>query len=146
MPSRKQRRRELKGRRHEYETVWLDAEGNELDEPPPDAVEEREKREPAKGAATKGKPQRPQRTMRTRVPPAPSWNRAAKRAGLLGIVVFFLFYIAGGKSGNRLGSALGLAVLYTVLFIPFTFVIDRFTYNRYQRQQQGAAKPPTKKR
>ena len=36
MPSRKQRKRVQKGRRHEYETVWVDSEGNELDEPPDD--------------------------------------------------------------------------------------------------------------
>ena len=34
MPTRKQRRRALKERRHEYETVWVDSEGNELAEPP----------------------------------------------------------------------------------------------------------------
>ena len=34
MPTRKQRRRAQKERRHEYETVWVDAEGNELEEPP----------------------------------------------------------------------------------------------------------------
>src|SRR5438067_1310697 len=38
MPTRKQRRRAQKERRHEYETVWVDDEGNELEEPPEDAV------------------------------------------------------------------------------------------------------------
>ena len=38
MPTRKQRRRAVKERRHEYETVWVDGEGNELEEPPEDAA------------------------------------------------------------------------------------------------------------
>src|SRR4051812_49710693 len=31
------RSRALKERRHEYETVWVDSEGNELEEPPEEA-------------------------------------------------------------------------------------------------------------
>jgi succinate dehydrogenase hydrophobic anchor subunit len=50
------------------------------------------------------------------------------------------FYLLGSRSAsNRLASALLITVIYTILFIPFTFVIDRFTYNRWQRraEQQG---------
>jgi len=148
MPTRKQRRRAAKGMRHEYETVWLDADGNELEEPPEEFAGAPEGPRDGKAVAAKGKAARPQPAQRggraTRVPPAPSWNRALKRAGLLGIVVFFLFYIAGGKSGNRELSALALAALYTALFIPFTYVIDRFAYQRWQRRADG--KSPAKKR
>ena len=52
MPTRKQRRRAQKERRHEYETVWVDAEGNELDEPP----EEELAATPAKRDTPKSKP------------------------------------------------------------------------------------------
>ena len=34
MPTRKQKRRELKAQRHDYEFVYVDGEGNELDEVP----------------------------------------------------------------------------------------------------------------
>ena len=37
MPSRKQKRREAKAKRHEYEFVYLDSEGHELEEPPEEA-------------------------------------------------------------------------------------------------------------
>ena len=145
MPTRKQRRRATKERRHEYETVWLDSEGNELEEPPeedatqePHAVRAEKTKTPAK------QQQRGGRAART--PPQPSWNRAFKRAGLLGIAVFFLFYIAGGKGGNKELSALALAALYTALFVPFTYAIDRFAYNRYLQRTAGGTKPPAKKR
>ena len=75
-----------------------------------------------------------------RVPQPPSWQRAAKRAGLLGIVVFFLFSLS--KSHNYPMAAL-LAVIYTALFVPFTFAIDRFAYRRWQARQQ---QQPTTKR
>jgi len=139
MPTRKQRRRAQKERRHEYETVWVDAEGNVLDEPPEELVATtHEKRENGKSKA-KAQPQRGGRA--ARVPPAPSWRRAGKRSLILGGAIFALFYILGSKNGNHnLGTALGLAVLYTALFVPFTYFIDRFAYNRWQRrgEQQGA--------
>jgi hypothetical protein len=144
MPSRKQRRRELKQKRHEYEFVYVDGEGNELEELP-EGFEEEEKKERAparngsKPAAKKQSPARGTRSGRT--PPVPSWNRALKRGGLLGIVVFALFSFTA--KGNW-ASVLPLALLYTVLFVPFTYVIDRFAYKRYQARLEAG--PPVKKR
>src|SRR5581483_4945060 len=125
MPTRKQRRREAKQKRHEYEFVYVDAEGNELDVPPEEleAVSKREQRRNGKAAgddARKGKGR-------------------GQRALLLGVIVFALFYLSGGKGGNRIGGALALAAIYTALFVPFTYAIDRFAYNRWQRREQAAA-------
>lgn len=145
MPTRKQRRRALKERRHEYETVWVDAEGNELEEPP----DELEAAPPEKRNGAKPKPKAaPQRGGRAlREPPAPSWQRAARRSLILGVVVFAFFYLAGSKGQHNLGSALLVSVLYTALFIPFSFMIDRFAHNRWLRRtaQQGQ-KPQARKR
>jgi hypothetical protein len=137
MPSRKQRRRAQKERRHEYETVWVDAEGKELEEPPDDLPAPAEKRQNGKPKAN-AQPQRGGRAVR--VPPPPSWERAARRSLILGAVIFALFYVLGAKNGgSSLASALGLAGLYTLLFIPFTYFLDRFAHNRWQRraEQQG---------
>jgi hypothetical protein len=153
MPTRKQRRREAKQKRHEYEFVYVDAEGNELDEPPEGVDEETKPVARGNGKPTirqqQKKPVQGRGRRAQRVPQPPSWQRAARRALLLGVVVFVLFY-AGGKGGNRIASAAGLAALYTLLFIPFTYVIDRFAYNRWERRQQGVGaatkKPkPTKR-
>jgi hypothetical protein len=139
MPTRKQRRRLQKERRHEYETVWVDSEGNEIDEPPEELVAAA----PEKRA--NGKPQAKAQAQRggrpVRVPPAPSWRRAGKRSLILGGAIFALFFVLGSKNGgHNVGTALGLAALYTALFIPFTYFIDRFAYNRYQRrmEEQGS--------
>jgi hypothetical protein len=143
MPTRKQRRREAKSKRHDYEIVYVDEEGNEV-EPAPEELEaaktERpERRNGAKPAAAGKKPS----TRSGRTPPAPTWRRSFRRAALLGIVVFFLFALgAKGKSGGY-ASAAGLAVLYTALFVPFTYAIDRFAYRRWEARQSGAG--PTKK-
>jgi hypothetical protein len=145
MPTRKQRRRALKERRHEYETVWVDAEGNELEEPPEEL--EAAPTETRNGAKPKAKaaPQRGGRALRE--PPAPSWQRAAKRSLILGVVIFAFFYLAGSKGHHNLGSALLVSLLYTALFIPFSFMIDRFAHNRWLRRtaQQGQKQQPRKR-
>jgi hypothetical protein len=139
MPSRKQRRRELKAKRHVYETVWLDAEGNELDEAPPELLEAEEKKK-EKSATKTAQASQPQKRAGRREPQAPSWNRAGKRGLLLGAVVFAMF---GITSKGKYLSVLPLAAIYTVLFIPFTYWIDRFAYRRYlARTANGAAATP----
>jgi hypothetical protein len=147
MPTRKQRRRAQKERRHEYETVWVDEEGNELEEPPEEQepVAASEKRD---GVKPKPKAKQQQRGGRpVRVPPPPSWQRAVKRSLIIGAAIFAFFFILSKNGQHNLGTALALAVVYTVLFIPFTYTIDRFSYNRWQRraEEQGQKGSPRKR-
>jgi len=147
MPTRKQRRREAKAKRHEYEFVYVDAEGRELEEPPEELEAEpklRDERRNGSPPQAKKAPQQPRRGAR-RVPQPPSWQRAFRRAGLLGVVVFVLFsFTAKSRSGGYV-SAAALAALYTALFIPFTYMLDRFAYRRWQaRQEAGASSRSTR--
>src|SRR5262245_41172970 len=140
MPTRKQRRKVQKERRHEYETVWVDSEGNELDEPPEELAEKPAKPEKRDGEKSRSTAAQQRGGRQVRVPPPPSWRRAAKRALIIGTVIFVFIYIVGArKSGNNFASALLLAVIYTALFIPFQFVLDRFAYNRWQRRNDARA-------
>jgi hypothetical protein len=139
MPTRKQRRRAQKERRHEYETVWVDEEGNELEEPPEEFVASPEKHDGTKPKPkAKAAQQRGGRPVRT--PQPPSWQRAAKRSGFIAVALFAVLYLLGSKNGqHNFATAFSLAAIYAVLFIPFSYTIDRFAYNRYQRRtgQQG---------
>ena len=153
MPSRKQKRRQAKEQRHEYEFVYVDSEGKVVDDGSDEAAprkrdERRNGSAPAAQQQQKGKAQPKGRT--GRVPQPPSWQRAAKRAALLGIVVFVIFSFSASRSHHGYATALIPAVVYTVLFIPFTYVIDRFAYNRYlTKLEQGptaSKKQPPKKR
>lgn len=145
MPTRKQRRRMQKERRHEYETVWVDAEGNELEEPPEEEVAAAT---PAKRDGTKPKPkakanasqQRGGRPVRTPLPP--SWQRAAKRASIIGVVIFVFIYI----SRHSFPAAFVSGIIYTLLFIPFQYTLDRFGYNRWQRRAAEQGKNSAKRR
>src|SRR2546430_9551452 len=89
MPTRKQKRREAKAKRHDYEFVYVDDEGNEV-EPPPEETPAEKRSNGAKPAAKKGAP--PPRSRR-RTPQPPSWQRAGRRALILGAVVFVLFWM-----------------------------------------------------
>ena len=144
MPSRKQRRRQLKEKRHEYEFVYVDSEGNELEDLP-EGFEEKPKERPASrnGSKPAAKKQPLQRGSSRRTPPVPSWNRALKRGALLGVIVFALFSFT---AKGHWASVLPLALLYTVLFVPFTYMIDRFAYRRWEARQPGGASTPAKKR
>jgi hypothetical protein len=129
MPSRKQRRRREKSFRHEYETVLLDDEGNET--PIAELREEREKQKSdAKPASSKAKTPAKGRTLRE--PPEPSWNRAVRRGGLMGAIIFvaFVFILKGGSQQSRAA----IAAVYAVAFIPLTYFVDRIAYRSYQKR------------
>ena len=126
MPTRKQRRRAEKSKRHDYEFVYVDDEGNEVESPP-----EPEKRTNGSRPATK-KSAPPARGRRA--PQPPSWQRAGRRALILGAVVFVLFGMLS-KSHNYAGAAIA-ALIYTALFVPFTYSLDRFAYRRWQSRDQ----------
>jgi hypothetical protein len=144
MPSRKQKRRELKSKRHEYEFVYVDDEGNEVEDAPEEPGRpKRERAARASGGSAKKQQQRGGRAGRE--PQPPSWRRSLRRAALLGIVVFLFFSLSGPKGNARYVNALAFSALYTALFIPFTFAIDRFAYRRWQARQSGTT-PAVKKR
>jgi len=137
MPTRKQRKRSQKERRHEYETVWVDSEGNELEEPP----EDDEPAKPSRDRAPQQKRQQQTSARGTKTPLPPSWQRAVRRSLILGAVIFVLFAVLNSKGGsNGYVSALILSVLYTGLFIPFTYYVDRFTYRRWERKMGARSK------
>ena len=136
MPSRKQRRRREKTFRHEYETVLLDADGNEIPLDPEELRAEREAKQrdraKAKPVATKGKKQKARASRPMREPPLPSWRRAIKRGGTMGglMLVAFIFIFKSGALIQRIG----IGVFYGLAFIPLTFWIDRTAYRTYQRR------------
>jgi hypothetical protein len=120
VPTRKQRRRREKTLRHEYDFVTYDEEGNEVAVDPGELRKEKEPAKPKAQAQTKGG--RPVREV-----PPPSWQRAVKRGGLMGIglIVLSSFLMRGG---------LVIGVFYAVALIPFTYWIDRFAYRNYLRK------------
>jgi hypothetical protein len=141
MPSRKQRRRREKTLRHEYETVLLDGDGNEITLDPEELRAERvakqKERAQSKPAAGKTKRQPARGTRPMRVPPLPSWRRAVKRGGMMGglMLVAFVFIFKSGALPQRLG----IGIFYGLAFIPLTYWIDRTAYRTYERRLAKSA-------
>ena len=134
MAKKKQERRRAKERRHEYEEVWVDHEGNEL---APEEVEEIATTPAAKASAKKSAP--PPRTRGGRVPVQPSWSRVAKRAAIFAPLMFVVVYLIGSKL-TLTGKLFQTAVLL-LFFIPFSYAVDMFQYRSYQKRLAQPAKP-----
>ena len=139
MPTRKQRRRRSKTFRHEWETVLIDEEGNERPLDPDELRAEREERE-AERAKARPAAKKPSPTARkVREVPPPSWERAMKRGGLMGVAMLlaFVFLFRTGSIAVRLGWG----VFYAVAFVPLTYWIDRTAYRGYLRRLQKLNQP-----
>jgi hypothetical protein len=129
MATKKQQRRRQKERRHEYEEVWVDSEGNEIDYEP--SAAEKPKADGKAKPAAKGQPakSRSGRPMREIKPP--SWQRVSRRALILAPLLFVA--LSFGKHPSPVPVRLLISVGYTALFVPTFYWIDRLAYRRYLR-------------
>jgi hypothetical protein len=134
MATKKQRRRRAKGHRHEWETVYVDAEGNEIEALDAKAAS-------ANGRAATKKPA-PGRAGRTIQPP--SWRRVLKRGLIFGPAMFVLLTVLEPDT-TYLERALFTAELL-VIFLPFSYVMDRMTYRLSQKRQERDAAATQKAR
>jgi hypothetical protein len=148
MPTRKQRRRRQKELRHEWEEVYLDAEGREL---PPEEVEEllpqaagangREHRGAKTAAPAKGRAASRTRSMREVKPP--SWRRVFKRAAIFAPLMY-LFIAFTGRNLSATQEVF-TTVWLLLIFIPFSYLMDSFTY-RLWKKRMAKAGPAVKRR
>jgi hypothetical protein len=126
MSSRKQRRRRQKVQRHEWEYVEVDEEGNESAVEPVKKKAVATEKAKAKGEQRTNRPARPRREVKP-----PSWNRALKRGALF--VPFLYLFLTALEHVDPL-PAVGVAVLYSAVFIPMFFFVDRMAYRAYRRK------------
>ena len=129
MPSRKQRRRRAKERRHEWEDVWVDDEGNEVEPPSESGIQSRNGKRttaPAKQRQSKGR----------RAVQPPSWGRVGKRA-LIFAPLMFLTVSFLSSDLSLLQKALNTAFLLA-FFLPFSYAMDAFMHRMYTRRSGRA--------
>ncbi|MBA2358239.1 MAG: hypothetical protein H0V84_07425 [Actinobacteria bacterium] len=140
MPSRKQRRRRAKDRRHEYEYVLVDSEGHEVEgaeeeEPRPD----RRARTDARAERPRGGSARPAQAGRggRKVEPA-SWRRVARRSLIFAPLMFITVVLLNRKQTT--GAHLVTTAFLLTFFVPFQYVMDTIVYRSYLRRTgQGAS-------
>ena len=128
MPSKKQQRRRQKLKRHDYEEVYVDEEGNEL---PPDVAEELVTSPVKHGKAAKAQPAR--RGGRTIEPP--SWRRTGKRGLLFFPLMLLTVFLIAGDEVTTLGKIVQTIALMG-FFLPFSYFMDTMVWRTAQRRLQ----------
>ena len=127
MPSRKQRRRQAKERRHDWEYVYVDEDGNEVE------VDQEQLERRRNGKAKQ--PEQPARRGRLggRTVQPPSWQRVGKRAGIFAPLMFVTVFLLAGHELSIVGVVAQTLVLLAI-FLPFSYFMDSLTYRAYQRR------------
>lgn len=127
MPTRKQKRRQQKLQRHEWEEVYVDDEGNELD---PEEAEHlvAARREPkqrnARAAQAGSRERRP-------IEP-PSFRRTARRGLLFFPLMLLTVMLIGGDL--TLAQQITQTVVLMLFFLPFSYFMDSMVWRSYQRR------------
>jgi hypothetical protein len=111
--TKKQRRRRAKEHRHDY--VWVDDEGNEVDQ----------------DGTTSDKPG-PRASAARRDPQAPSWQRTFKRGAIFAPIMFATVMLL--SPGLPMSTKLTQTLFIVAIFIPFSYFLDRLLYERAQRR------------
>ncbi len=124
MANQKQRRKRAKEKRHDYDLVEIDAEGNEtvLTASELKAEEPAKDKAPAK-ATSASKPA----ARGGRQPQPPSWRRVGKR-GLIFSPIFLATVLLLGGGKIKIEGAIVQTALLLAVFIPFSYAMDSFVY------------------
>ena len=127
MATKKQQRRRQKLKRHDYEEVYVDEEGNVL---PPEEAEELAVASTSRKAERTPK-DRP-KTRGGRVLEPPSWRKTVKR----GLLFFPLMLITVMLLGKDL--TLAQQVFQTIglmgVFLPFSYFMDTMRWRSYRKR------------
>ena len=137
MPSKKQQRRRQKLKRHEYEEVYVDDEGNEL---APEVAEELVGARPEKKA--KSANAQPARRGGRAIDP-PSWRRTGRRGLLFFPLMLITVFLLAGDNVTTLGKIVQTIALMA-FFLPFSYFMDTMVWRAAQRRL--ASTDETKKR
>jgi TRAP-type uncharacterized transport system fused permease subunit len=128
MATKKQRRRRDKERRHEWEYVYVDDEGREVEvEEPPATVATK-----AGGAAG---PRRSSRAGRGSEPP--SWRRVFKRGAIFAPLMLLVVYLLQGKGHKSIPAALLQTVFLLAFFLPFSYLMDTMMYRAFRKRAES---------
>ena len=131
MPTKKQRRRQQKARRHEYEYVYVDDEGNEVAVDPAELRADQSDERESRPKQAQGRKPDARKSPRRAIEP-PSWRRSGKRALILGpilIVAMMLF-----NQDLPLSQQVAPAIFLIAFFIPFSYFTDSLAYRMYRKR------------
>ena len=131
MANQKQRRRRAKEKRHAYDLVEIDSEGNETVL----SATELKAEAPAKSAQTKSQPKGQGRSRGGRgAPQPPSWQRVLKRGAIFAPIFFATVWLLAGNRLTLAGAVVQTLFLLAV-FVPFSYFMDRLVWRSHEKRQ-----------
>jgi hypothetical protein len=131
MATQKQRRKRAKEKRHAYDLVEIDAEGNETVLSASELKAEEATTAPGKsdprgeGTATR-KPARGG-------PQPPTWPRVLKRAAIFAPIFLATVLLLGGDRITFGGAVVQTAFLLAI-FVPFSYFMDRLVWRSHEKR------------
>lgn len=135
MATQKQRRRRAKEKRHEYDLVEIDGEGNEtvlraseLKSDTGGTTKATAKPTPKRSAGAK-----PGARSGRGTPQPPSWRRVLKRGALFAPIFLATVLLL---SGDRLtfAGAVVQTMLLLAFFVPVSYLMDRLVWRSYEKR------------
>ena len=133
MASQKQRRKRAKEKRHAYDLVEIDAEGNETVLSAGELKTETAAKPTTKAAARSGSKGRSARGG----PQPPNWSRVLKR-GALFAPIFLATVMLLGRGRLTLAGAIVQTVFLLAIFIPFSYFMDRLVWRSHEKRLRKA--------
>ena len=131
MATQKQRRKRAKEKRHTYDLVEIDAEGNETVLSASELKEEGPPKATAKKSSGGGKTK--QRAPRGTAQP-PSWPRVLKRAGIFAPIFLATVLLLAGDRLSFAGAVVQTLFLLAV-FVPFSYFMDRLVWRSHEKRR-----------
>ncbi len=130
MATQKQRRRRAKEKRHAYDLVEIDAEGNET------VLS-------ASEVKAEGPPKASPKPSKTRLggrgtPQPPTWSRVLKRGALFAPIFLATVMLLGGGRLTFVGAVVQTMFLLAV-FVPFSYFMDRLMWRSHEKRQAKSA-------
>jgi len=130
MASQKQRRKRAKEKRHAYDLVEIDSEGNETVLSATELkTESGPKAAPAKKATSGDTGARRGRGG----PQPPTWGRVLKRGAIFAPIFLATVLLLGG-SQRGYGPAIVQTALLLAIFVPFSYFMDRLVWRSHEKR------------
>ena len=134
MATQKQRRRRAKEKRHDYDLVEIDSEGNETVLSASELRAESPSRSSGSRSSKKPSAPRASGTSRMRgVPQPPSWRRVAKRSALFAPIFLATVLLLSGDRLSFAGAVLN-TIFLLAFFMPVSYFMDRLVWRSYEKR------------
>jgi len=126
--NQKQRRRRAKEKRHAYDLVEIDSEGNETVLSASEVKKEDAPRDTTRSKARQNAPAKGGRG-----PQPPTWQKVFKRGALFAPIFLATVLLLGGGRLTFAGALVQTFFLLAV-FVPFSYFMDRLVYRSHQKR------------